>query len=399
MKVLQINKFYHINGGVSRYFFSVSKLLREKGHGLAFLSMQHDKNVASSWSKYFVSRVSFPKLPRLFYSFEARNKISKLLAKFSPDIVHLHNIYHQISPSILPVFKKRNIPVIQTVGDYHLIAPNYNLFHNGQICEITSPNLFYKAVLHKCMKDSYFYSFVEVMEKYFQYFAGWERNFVDYFIAPSLFMQNKLIVYGIIENKIIHLPYFVDTEKYQPEYSDKGYILYFGRLSPEKGLSFLIDVMNKLPKIKLLVVGCGDEEHNLKIKVSKLKLSNIKFAGFKDGKELRNLIRNSRFTILPSLWYEVFGISLLEAFASGKPVITSDSGALPEINKNDYTGLLFESGNTEVCAEKINKLWNNPSLCSRLGRNARRYVEVNYGPQKHYERLMGIYKKAIALYN
>ena len=330
MNILQINKFFYIRGGAARYFFEVSRLLSRKKHCISFFSMMDNKNKKNYWSKYFVSNLSPVKFDRMFYSFEVNHQLSGLLTDCPVEVAHLHSLYHQLCPSLLLEFKKRNIPVIQTVHDYHLISLNYNLFHNGKICEVTCPNLFYKAILHKCMKNSYLYSFIEVTEKYFQYFAGWERNLVDFFIAPSLFMKNKLIEYGIIENKIIHLPYFIDTEKYQPEYSDKGYILYFGRLSPEKGLSFLIDVMDKLPKIKLLVVGCGDEEHNLKIKVSKLKLSNIKFAGFKDGEELRSLIQNARFIVLPSLWYDVAPISILEAAACGKPVLASNIRGIPE---------------------------------------------------------------------
>ena len=379
MRILQLNKFFYLRGGSSRYFFEVSKLLAHKGHKVGFFSMLDEKNNKSNWSKYFASPFSHRTLDRLFYSYEVNHKLSKLLDEFPADIAHLHTIYHQLSPSLLLELKKRNIPVIQTVHDYHLISLNYNLFHNGKICEITKQNLFYKGVVHKCRNNSYLYTFMEVIGKYFQYYLGWERNLVDLFIAPSYFMKNKLIEYGVEAEKIINLPHFIDHTDYQPNSGGGDYVLYFGRLSEEKGLSFLIMVISQLPKIKLLIVGRGDEEENLKKKVEKLNLTNIKFLGFKDGIELRDLIRNCQFTILPSLWYEVFGMSILESFASGRTVLASKIGAIPEIIKDGINGFLFDPGNTDDCKEKILKLWSNPVLIKNMGKNGRESVEKKYG--------------------
>lgn len=407
MKILQINKFFFVNGGSSRCFFEVSKALRLYGHKVAYFSMINPNKQNSEWSKYFVSIITYEKLDirrlpsilvRMFYSFEARKKISRLLDEFKPDIAHSHNIYHHISPSIIFEIKRRKIPIIQTLHDYHLIAPNYNLFHDNKICEITKPNIFYKALFHKCVKNSYFFSLAEVIEKYFHHWLGWERNYIDYFIAPSMFMRKKLIEYGLPKEKIIHLPHFIDSTKYKPNYEIGNYILYFGRLSPEKGIKYLIQVMKLLPKIKLIIAGRGSQEQELRMMNQELGNKNVEFVGFQEGARLKKLIAGSRFTILPSVWFENSPNSILESYACGKPVLGSRIGGIPEILHNMVNGIFFEPGNEDDLADKIDTLWNNPALCKKLGKNAREYVEKNFGPEEHYECLMDIYKKAINLH-
>lgn len=404
MNILSIQKFFYLHGGGSRYFFEVSKLLRRHKHKLAFFAMHYERNKSSKWSKYFVNYLSFEKvslkdgfklLGRMLYSFEARKKISQLLSMFKPNIIHLYDIYHHISPSILPELKKRKIPVVQTLGDYHFIAPNYNLFHDGRICEITKKNLYYKAILHKCVKDSYLASLAEVIEKYIHFLLGWERDYVDYFLAPSLFMKRKLIEYGLPDEKIIHLPHFVDYRQFEPNFDVGNYILYFGRLSEEKGLSFLLEVIGRLPKVKLKIAGRGPKKEKLKEQIERHGLLNVKLVGFLDGKELKHIIMNSRFTILPSIWFENAPLSILESFVSGKPVIGSNIGGIPELIKDGYNGLLFKPGNVDDLVEKINCLWSNSSKVIKMGKNARECVEKYFSPDDHYEKLMEIYKRTI----
>ncbi len=369
--------------------------------------MRNKRNKQTKWQKYFIPEISYNKFSfsdfakkffNLIYSIEAKHNIESLLTDFNPKLVHLHTIYHHISPSILAEFKKRNLPIVQSIGEYHLISPNYNLFHDSEICEITKSNRFYKAVLHKCVKDSYLASIAEVIEKYIHYFIGWERNYVDYFLARSKFLQNKLIEFGLQTKKIIHLPHFIDYQQYKPNFGQGAYILYFGRLSPEKGINYLLEAMKLLPKIKLVIAGRGSQEKELRILNQELGNKNVEFLGFKDGAELKRLIANSRFTILPSVWYEVFGLSILESFATGKPVIASDIGGIPETVKNGFNGFLAKPGNVDDLADKISKLWSDPVLCRKIGRNAREYVEKNFGPEEHYEKLVGIYNKAIKLH-
>lgn len=403
MKILQINKFFYVRGGASRYFFEVSDLLKSFGHEIAFFSMDDPKNQGSEWSKYFVGDISYErvemkaalrKVLNMIYSFEARKKISQLLDNFHPDIAHLHSIYHHLSPSIIYELVKRKIPIVQTLHDYHLISPNHTLFHDGKICEITKQRKSYKAILHKCVKGSTLAGIIEAIEQYIHLFLG-INNKVNIFISPSKFHAKKLLEYGIPKEKIDVLHNFCDYRKFKPHYELGKYILYFGRLSPEKGINYLIDAMKLIPKIKLKIVGQGNSKYEKKLKAQAKDLTNIKFIGFKDGYELKEIISNSRFTVLPSVWYEVFGLSILESFASGKPIIASNIGGIPETVKDGFNGFLVKPGDFQDLAEKIKKLWNNPAMCRKLGRNARDFVENNFRSEEHYEKLMGIYKRAI----
>ena len=307
MNILYINNFFHIVGGVDRYFFDLADLMEKKGHKVAFFSTESIKNTNSLWRKYFISQIPFSDssirsrlkyLVRMFYSRKANRKLKTLITE--------HNLFHQIPATVLNAVKLRRIPIVQTVGDFHLVAPNYNLFHDGKICEITKPDKYYKALLHRCVKGSFWASATEIMEKYYFKLTGFDKKTIDLFIAPSNFMKKKLAEYGIQEEKITVVPHFVKKHiKGKVTKGDGNYILYFGRLSEEKGINILLKVMKKLPQIRLKITGRGLQEGFLKETVKKEKLKNVEFTGFAAGERLHDIISNCRFTVLPSIWHEV----------------------------------------------------------------------------------------------
>ena len=404
MNILYINKFFHVQGGVDRNFFDIGNLMEKKDHNVAYFSSKSNPLNKNEWDKYFVSYLSYTnksiysKLKfglRIYYSAEARRKVSIILDEFRPDIVHIHSYYHHLSPSILPEIKKRNIPIVQSLGDYHIVSPNYNLFHNGKICEISKPDRYYKAILHKCVKNSYVVTSAEVLEKYVHRWLGWERYYIGQFIVPSRFMKKKLIEYGLSADNIKVLPHFIDSNSYKDKKISGNYILYFGRLSEEKGLKFLLKAMSKLPGIKLKIAGSWSDDKELRRYIYKHKIRNADLVGFKEANELRDLIFGCKFSILPSLWYEVFGLSIIESFAAGKAVIASNIGGIREVIKNNYNGLLFNTGDEEDLIRKINLLWNNSALCRTLGRNARKSSKKDYNGNGYYQKLIKIYKNLI----
>lgn len=400
MHILQVNKYHFVNGGGDRYFLELSQQLERSKHKTAVFSMNNTLNSVSSWSKYFVDDFSvnqanltdFMRFGRIIYSVEARRKLSHLLDVFPADIAHIHSIYHHLSPSILPELNKRNIPAVMTVHDYHLIAPNYNLFHNGKICEITRKSQYYKAIYHKCVKDSFPLSLAEVLEKYVHLILGWERKMIKVFIAPSLFLKRKLVEYGIPDKKIVHLPYFIDLSEYKAQLNSGDYVLYFGRLAEEKGLSLLIEAFKKLTHIKLLIAGTGPLENKLKAMVNKSNLSNIRFLGYLNSFNLKKAIGGCRFTVLPSLWYDIAPLAILESFACGKPVVATNIGGIPETVRHKKNGILFKAGDLDEFTEKVNHLWQKKNSAIRMGRDARKDVEVNHDFKSHYQKLLAIYQ-------
>jgi glycosyltransferase involved in cell wall biosynthesis len=407
MKILQVQRFFYLRGGSSRYFFEVSKLLKKYGHNVGFFSMDHQRNKKSIWSKFFVSNVSFRDisligrfryLERMFIGLEAMRKISRVLDYFKPDIVHLHDIYHHIPPTIIWEIKRRGIPIVQTIGDYHLIAPNYFMFHQGEICEATSERKYHQAIFHRCVKQSFAVSLAEIAEKYFHRILKFDEQSFDKIITPSSFVKKKLVEAGISQHKIISIPYlprFHKATTVKLTSAAGKYVLYFGRLSEEKGIETLIKGIGCLPKIKLKIAGEGPQREYLEKIVTSMHLKNVEFIGFLEQNQLTRTISNCKFTVLPSMWNEAFGLSIVESFWHGKPVIGSRIGAIPELIISGKNGLLFEPGNFKDCAGKIDQLWNDQKLYRKLGLQAQRDSVKFYDTEKHYAKLMAVYRQAI----
>jgi glycosyltransferase involved in cell wall biosynthesis len=403
MKIVQINSHYRHLGGAEKYYLELSDLLIRKEHEVAFFSTKSSKNLESPWKKYFVGEVDFQtnkikdfprKFSRIIYSMESRRKIGQLLDDFKPDIVHIHNIYYYISPSILGEIKKRRIPIVQTVHDYQLISPNVTLFSNGKINEETKKTKYYKAFIGKTIKGQRGTSFMATMLSYFQEAFKLYQNNVDLFITPSRFMKSKLIEYGFDKNKIIQLNNFVTKTRKTSIRIGEKYILYFGRLNEAKGILFLLDTAKQLPTIKFKVAGnFEDKQIKYKVlgKVRKEKIRNVEFLGFKETKELNKLILQSQFVVVPSLWYENQPYSILETFALGKTVLATKIGGIPEIVHDGKNGLLFEPGNVNQFVQKIRKLWENPVFAKKLGKNAKKLADEGYNPEIHYKKIMAVY--------
>jgi glycosyltransferase involved in cell wall biosynthesis len=414
MKILQINKFFYLKGGSEKYFFELRNLLKKNNHQVIDFSMKDKKNLPSPFSKYFIEPMNlgepvslkrpdllFKKMLKLIWNKEARKKLEILIKKEKPDIVHIHNIHHEISLSILPVLKKYKIPVVQTLHDYQVICPNYKLYSQGKICEKCKRHKYYQCFLNRCVRNSYLASLFGTLENYFYWFSGiYDR--IDIFIAPSKFLKNKFIEFGIPENKIVYLPNFVKIFSKSENLSQNNYLLYFGRLSKEKGVDVLIKAMQFVDKnIKLKIVGNGPEKENLKKLAEKLKINNqIEFFGYKNQDELKEIIKNSLAVVVPSRWYENCPLSILEAFSFSKPVIASNLGGIPELIKNREIGFLFKPGNAKDLAEKINSLLEGDTTSCRLqdklnsmGKSAQEEIEKKYNPEIHYQKLMEIYQK------
>ena len=410
MKILKAHKFFHIVGGSERYYFDLINLLSAHGHQIIPFSMLDKRNKETPYKDYFVSHLDYnqsslryflkngPKIVgKTIYSFESKRKIGRLIQDTQPDIAHIHMVDHQISPSILDALKKRNIPMVQTLHEYKLICPNYRLFieRKKEICERCKGGKFYNTVIHKCLKDSSIKSFLACIAMYIHKFLKiYEKN-VDTFHVPSQFMRDKMIEFGIDPDKLTYLPHMVDTERFRPRSSHSHYILYFGRLAKEKGLFTLMEVMKKFPNVKLVIVGRGELESDLMKYAEKHDLDNVKLMGYKSGQSLVTFIQEAQFVVVPSLWYEAFGLTIVESFACAKPVIGADIGGVSELISQE-NGLLFQPGNSDELAEKIAYFLSHPSLVKELGMKARKYVEDNFSPEQHYRKTMDLYHKVLS---
>jgi glycosyltransferase involved in cell wall biosynthesis len=401
MRILQVNKYNYIRGGAEKYFIEITKELRELGHQVAIFSMKHPKNISSDFDKYFVSRISFNEAGlknkaigpfRILFSFEARRKFRRLVRDFKPEIIHIHNIYHQISPSILRVARKRKIPVIMHLHDYKLVCPNYQLLAHNKICYRCLGGKYYNCLQQKCFKNSFWKSLLATLEMYLHHriLKVYKKN-INLFIAPSQFMKDTAVKFGWPENKIKVLYNF--SEKLENDLIDKAGDngLYFGRLSKEKGIDVLLSALSlSNAKMRLKIIGSGPKEDNLKEMVKKLNLVNqVEFLGPKFGAELFLEVKKAKAIFLPSIWLENMPLTLLESLMLKKVVIAARTGGLPELVKDGETGFLFNRGDSQDLARVIDDLDNHNLL--QIGEKAGILAE-NLSVGRHLSKLLQIYR-------
>lgn len=409
MKILMVDKFYFIKGGAERYFFELKEVLESKGHEVIPFSMKHPQNTETPYNDYFVDHIDFNptglqdkiktsarSAGRIVYSLQAAKRIDQLIRKVRPDIVHLHMIDHQISPSILPVIKSAGIPIVQTVHTYKAVCPSYRLFvmHQNRICEKCLHGAYYHAVLEKCHKQSFWASALLSVEASVHRMLRMYSRYIDLFIVPSAFMGRKMVEGGFQPDRIRHLWYTINLKGYPVRTDSDGYFVYYGRLSEEKGIATLIRAVRDIGPFKLKIIGDGPDRPRLEKQAQDLRLKNVEFTGTLNGKALQQEVLGARFVAVPSEWYENSPLVIYEAFAMGKPVIGSRIGGIPELIEEGKDGFLFEPGNSGELRKMIRKLLDHPSLASAMGRQARRKAEKTMDPEIHYRKLMRMYQEA-----
>jgi glycosyltransferase involved in cell wall biosynthesis len=408
MKILLINNYHYSRDGVTRAYFDQAKILAEHGHEVAFFSSHSEKESPTEWSRYFVSATDFEGneiniftkirlIAKGFYNFEAKNKLARLLRDFKPDVAHLHNIYHHLSPSIIGVLKKNNIPIVMTLHDYALISPNYNLFANGKIWESAKGKKYWRCFIDRCIKNSYWRSFLATIEAYFYQWLG-SYHKIDFFISPSKFLISKFKEF-CFKKEIIYLPnpFLLPTISLQSRGGDcnGAYFLYHGRLSAEKGITDLLRAYGKLKtETKLKIAGAGLQEAELKKIIAEEKINNVEFLGYKTGDELWQLIGNAQAIVAPSLWYENAPYSVIEAMGLGKIVLASNLGGLTELIEDGVNGFLFKPGIISDLSAKLEYILSHPELTKSIGEKAAATIKEKNDLEKYYQTLLKIYQKA-----
>lgn len=406
MKILIINKFLYPKGGDAISALATGDLLKAKGHEVVFWGMKNENDPPYPHRDIFVDEVELNfscsikqqlKIAgNMLYSLEAKAKVEKLIQRVGkPDIVHLHNFAHQISPSILHVFKKYKIPCVMTMHDYKLVCASYSMMAHGKVCEKCVGGTYSNCFREGCVKNSKAKSLLNTIEMYLHHKFLHIYDLIDVFISPSRFLKDKLSAMGL-KGQIEVLPHFINAGSFVPCYgAQEKTICYVGRLSKEKGIGVLIKAMKSVPDVRLKIIGDGPLRGELEQEVRQEGVRNVDFLGYRTGDHLKNAIGTSLFAVVPSECYEVFGLTTIESFALGKPVIGSRIGGIPELVKDGETGLLFEPSNAQDLADKIRTLVSQPELIVKLGQNARSFVERELNAKKYYIRLMSIYNQAI----
>lgn len=385
MKIIQVHNRYRFRGGECIMVEAIINLLRQHGIDI-FYHTRSSEEIGNSPIRKIQSFI------RGIYSPAAKNKMAEVIQKIHPDIVHVHNLYPLFSPSVLLACRKADVPVVMTCHNYRLTCPIGIHLIKGKICERCNPGREYWCILKNCrnnIAESISYALRNLVARKLHVY----ENTVTLFLALSNFQKQQLIFAGFPENKIVVLPNMVGVLPTLDGGKNGDYIAFAGRMSPEKGVQILLKASQLTPNLPFRITGDVSSMYMAEYAVP----SNVRFNGWMNSSELPEFYKKARFIVVPSLWYEPFGLVTVEAMGHGLPVIASRRGGLPEIVEDGVTGLLFEPGNAEDLAEKIKYLWENPKICREMGQAGRKKVIREYGEEVYFNRLMKVYETAIRI--
>ena len=389
MNILLIHNTYQLPGGEDVVVAQESNLLMRHGHEVEIYKRSNDE----------LNSLSFPQklglINRIVSAKDSKSAVRHLITKSKPDVVHVHNTFLMISPSVYEACEEKNVPVVQTLHNYRLLCPASTFYRNGAVCEECVTGSLRRSVQHGCYRDSYSMSAtMALVLSIHRSRQTWLKK-VDAFIAISRFVGDKFVDSGFPAKKVFVKPNFVDPDP--GERTGPGeYALFAGRLSPEKGVSTLIEAWRRLPKaIPLVIVGEGPSRERLRAEVSAARTNDIRFAGRLERNEVSEAMKKAAFLIVPSVWNEPFGLVLAEAFACGTPVIGARVGAIPEMLDHEVTGLHFAPGDPDDLAAKVAWAWKHQSEMAAMGQSARRVYEEKYTARANYRLMMEIYASAI----
>ena len=415
MRIVQVNKFHFVKGGAERYYLDLSAAQTRRGDVVRHLAMRHPRNLPATGGDAFVQEVDYRgrmgawQMARMgvrtIYNREAAGLARRMaLEDEKPAVAHLHNIYHQLSPSVISAFARAGVPMVQTLHDYKLICPAYLLMTGGEICERCRGGRYFEAARHRCLLEARGASVVAALEAYVHALL---RTYVKVarFLCPSRFMLEKVASFGVPREKLIHLPYFLAIERYawsptpRPRPGEPMVAVYVGRLSREKGMPTLVEAVASLPpgRLRLDVLGEGPLQAELEDRARRsCPDGRIRFLGYRSGADLFDAVRAASFAVVPSEWYENLPYSVLEPFALGRPVVGARIGGIPELVRDRVTGRLFEPGQAASLAEALAWMAGPDADLAGMGQEARRTIERDHAEDEHLERLRAIYAEAAA---
>lgn len=408
MRILLVNYRYFISGGPEKYMFNIKKMLEDNGHEVIPFSIHSNKNVETKYSRYFVEPIGSrnatyfdevkktPKsiwqmLTRSVYSVEVEKAIKKEIRDVKPDLVYIIHFVNKLSPSVICGAKKMGIPVVLRLSDYFLLCPRFDFMYNKKTCEDCLTKGYMSCIKKKCVKGSLFASVIRVFSMKVHSLMNIYKN-VDAFITPSEFLRKKLIENGFEERKIICIPTFTASKSEIGEQKIGSYGLYFGRITEEKGVDTVVKAYEMMPNREVKIMGDDTTEEAVRLKnyIKQKNIKNIEFVGFKSGEELEKIIKDARFVLIPSIWYDNLPNTALEAFQYSKPVIASNIGSLPELVIDGVNGYLFEASNVKELRHKVTLL-DDDAVVQKMGIASRKRLEDHFSPSTHYKNLVKVF--------
>jgi glycosyltransferase involved in cell wall biosynthesis len=405
LKILQVDKFLRRFGGAAAYMIDLGGHLQQLGHTVEYFAAAHPDNMPATYDHLFPSVESYepppPGLSRklragtgMFWSRPAARSMDAVLDAFRPDIVHLHNIYHQLSPSILVPIRRRNIPIVMTVHDFKLICPTYRLHDGRGSCEACLGGGFHNAVLRRCKSGSFVNSALLASETaVHRRFGAYDP--VDRFICPSQFLYDKLVEAHFDPARLSHIPNFSSTPLVERAHTGGGAVLSVGRLSNEKGLDTLIRACALAPARPLRIAGDGPLSGQLRDLARELASDTTRFLGQLDESEVLRELDTATVVAFPARGYENMPLAIVEAMARGVPVIVTDIGGSPEIIADNGGGLTVPPDDPVALRRAIDR-FDDPDFAAKVGSDGVRRVAERFTPTVHLQQIERLYTELLS---
>lgn len=387
MKVLQVHNRYRVPGGEDAVVRRERRLLERHGHGVvAFERANEEMDGWPAWRRLMLPATTM-------FSLRSYREVRALCRRERPDVAHVHNVFFLLSPSVYYALEDEGVPIVQTCHNFRFLCANAIFLTEGRICERCIGGNYFHAVAHRCYREGRAQSLMLAMTLAAHRYIGrwWEK--IDAFIALSEFSQRKLVEGGLPVERMFLKPHFMDDPP-EPCFESDDYALLMGRLHQEKDVATAVDAFRDIRGLRLLVLGDGPLRGELEERARRSGRGNVEFRGFIAGEPRFDVVRRAKMLLLPSRVYENFAVSVLEAYAMGKPVVASRIGAIAELVEDGVTGLLFEVGNAADLAAKVCRLRDDPALAVAMGRNARRRFEERFNADANCQQLMQIYRFA-----
>ncbi|TAM83169.1 MAG: glycosyltransferase family 1 protein [Acidobacteria bacterium] len=389
MKVLLVHNEYQQPGGEDIVFRLERQLLSSFGHRvLTYMRSNQEIKCYSNLQKLLLIR-------QMIWAKDSQRDIARIIKLEKPDVVHVHNTFTQISPSIYAECRRAGVPVVQTLHNFRLLCPGATFYRSGRICDECVTHSLGRSILYGCYRNSRFATAaVATMLAAHRALQTWSQNITSY-IALTEFARQQFIRGGLPPGKIHVKPNFAAPDPGRGTHGG-GFAIFVGRLSPEKGLQTLLHAWRRLRNtIPLHIVGDGPLREELTKYVKQQGLSSVRFMGRLGREETQEAIKAARFLILPSVCFENFPMTIVEAFAAGTPVICSRLGAMREIVAHRHTGLHFDPTSVEQLSDTVAWGWEHIARMQAMGRAARHEFELKYTAEKNYSLLMDIYRQAL----
>lgn len=402
MRILHVNKFFDFHGGAEVYLHELAERQQAQGHDVHVFATRKPGTPAHADERFSPKYHAYnefegpledaKKAVAYLWNREARQRFGQMLDEIKPDVIHLHNLYHHLSSSILAEIRQRKLPCVQTLHDYKLACPNYKMYTQGSVCERCKDGDYAQVIKFRCLGTSFAANALAVAEMHLTKATMAYEKTVQAFICPSQFMRDKMVEWGEPASKMVVAPN-PTTMPAEPVTGGGGYVLSIGRLSAEKGVDLLIRGIAPVPMLPLLIIGRGPEEAKLKQLAADLGASHVQFLGFKHPSELPGYRARAEAMLLGTKMYENASGVILEGLASGLPCFATNVGGNPELIQHGETGWLLPPDDPAAWTEAFRAFQQlSPARRREMGKKGRAFINAGRTWERHLAQIEAMYQ-------